>query len=135
MICFALWTSFLPDHPGDVDVHTLGRLKSGGGGASSFPVSLKLRRLGESETKIRVSVYHSLSGLVVLNSAGRIESANPHFVNMLFGYSGGGGEDLKGKGRMNSLHPVCFIWDSPFDCMFNCMFKTGLTSKFPSFKP
>ena len=94
-------------------------------GASSFPVSLKLRRLGDSETKIRVSVYHSLSGLVVLNSAGRIESANPHFVNMLFGYGGGGGEDLKGKGRMNSLHPVCFIWDSPCDCMFNCVFKEG----------
>ena len=43
-------------------------------------------------TKIQVSVYHNLSGLVVLNSAGGIESANSHFVNLLFGC---GSDDLK----------------------------------------
>ena len=37
-----MWTSYLNELQGDlVDVHTLGRLKSG----ASFPVSLKLRRL------------------------------------------------------------------------------------------
>ena len=74
-----------------IDVHTLGRLRSG----ASFPASLKLRPLGDA-TKIQVSVFHNLSGLVVLNSDGKIESANSHFTNLLFGY---GSEDLKGKVR------------------------------------
>ena len=49
-------------------------------------------RDSSASTKIQVSVYHNLSGLVVLNSAGGIESANSHFVNLLFGC---GNDDLK----------------------------------------
>ena len=59
-------------------------------------------RDSSASTKIQVSVYHNLSGLVVLNSAGGIESANAHFVNLLFGC---GSDDLKvqSTGRVKLL--------------------------------
>ena len=59
-------------------------------------------------TKIQVSVYHNLSGLVVLNSAGGIESANSHFVNLLFGC---GSDDLKGK-DVTALIPAFYSLDN-----------------------
>merc|ERR1719266_3150676 len=63
---------------------TVGRTKDG----INFPVATRLQLAPDvSAYDIQIWVFTNISGLVLLDIDGKIESCNPHFVKLLFGQS------------------------------------------------
>ena len=53
-----------------------------------------------------LQVFTNISGLVLLDIEGNIESCNPHFVKILFGQSE---MDLKGKVSYSLIFPTDYV--------------------------
>jgi len=71
----------------------------------NFPVATRLQLVSDfTAYDIQIWVFTNISGLVLLDTDGNIESCNPHFVKILFGQSE---MDLKGK-SITALIPGFF---------------------------